>query len=303
MTSGQLQAGTPAQFQAYPLTAGRGARGYWGRFCAVTFQHQGKTVTHRGLVVLSGPMRHAVRVTRAQRLRALRAELTVVQAQIGQKRCRTVKAVQARADTCLRRSPVGKLLQAEATQTAAGIVTLRWWLNTFALWQASQTDGRYLLVTNDFSLSAQRMLELYRAKDALDKRFRVSKQDLRVRPIYLHQDERIEAMLLLNMIALLAYSLLEREVRQQGLPLTLRQLIAQLAGLTVIETHCWDGSVLYRLTPVTADQQHLLAVVARILAQRRVPRVRPALGAGAPGWVRPAPPGAAPPPLLSRAAM
>jgi hypothetical protein len=246
----------------------------------VPFQHDGQTGTHRGLVVLSGPMRHARRVTRAQQLRALRAELAAVQAKIGQKRYRTVKAIQARANTCLRRSPVGHLMQAEAVQHTDGTVTLRWWINTHALWQASQTDGRYLLVTNDLALSAQRMLELYRAKDELDKRFLVSKQDLRVRPIYLHQDDRIEAMLLLNMIALLAYSLLEREVRQHGLPLTLRRLIAQLEDLTVIETHCWDGSVLYRLTPVSADQQALLAVVARILTQRRIPRVRPTLGSG-----------------------
>jgi hypothetical protein len=32
------------------------------------------------------------------------------------------------------------------------------------LWQAMQSDGRYLLVTNDWSLSPQRMLELYHAK-------------------------------------------------------------------------------------------------------------------------------------------
>ncbi|MBU1747101.1 MAG: IS1634 family transposase [Chloroflexi bacterium] len=287
-----LRAVPTVQFRAYPLTAERGARGYWGHFCAVPFQHDGQTVTHRGLVVLSGPMRHARRVTRAQQLRALRAELTAVQAKIGQKRYRTVKAVQARANTCLRRSPVGHLMQAEAAQHADGTVTLGWWINTHALWQASQTDGRYLLVTNDFTLSAQRMLELYRAKDELDKRFLVSKQDLRVRPIYLHQDDRIEAMLLLNMIALLAYSLLEREVRQHGLPLTLRRLIAQLENLTVIETHCWDGSVLYRLTPVSADQQALLAVVAQILAQRCIPRVRPTLS---PSWtsriLRAPPPG------------
>ncbi|MBU0490484.1 MAG: hypothetical protein KKA73_05705 [Chloroflexi bacterium] len=239
-------------------------------------------------------MRHARRVTRAQQLRALRAELTAVQAKIGQKRYRTVQAVQARANTCLRRSPVGKLMQAAAYQTDDGTVALRWWVNTHALWQASHTDGRYLLVTNDFALSAQRMLALYRAKDQLDKRFLISKQDLRVRPIYLHQDDRIEAMLLLNMIALLAYSLLEREVRQHGLPLTLRQLIAQLENLTVIETHCWDGSVLYRLTPVSADQQALLAVVAQILTQRRIPRVRPALGRGGDHLIWLTPPGRAP---------
>lgn len=42
-----------------------------------------------------------------------------------------------------------------------------------------QKDGRYLLVTNAGSLSPDRMLELYRAKDGVEKRFTVFKQDLR----------------------------------------------------------------------------------------------------------------------------
>jgi len=49
------------QFRNYPLNAARGAAGYWGRPCPVTFAHHGRQVTHQGLVVLSGPMRSAVR--------------------------------------------------------------------------------------------------------------------------------------------------------------------------------------------------------------------------------------------------
>jgi transposase len=272
-----LKAVPEAQFRAHPLTAARGRWGTYGLARSVSFTHQGRTVTHRGLVVISGPMCHAVRQGRAQALRALRADLTAVHAKIGRKRCRSVKEVQARADTCLRRSSVGHLMRAEAFTTDAGHVDLRWWIDTDALWHAMQTDGRYLLVTNDWSLSPQRMIELYHAKDGVEKCFRVSKQVLRVRPLYVHSDERIQAMLLLNMLALLVYSLLEREMRQRGLPLTTRRLIERLENLTVIETHCWDGSVLYRLTPVSEEQRHLIAFLTRLVAALRLPRQQPAL--------------------------
>jgi hypothetical protein len=131
-------------------------------------------------------------------------------------------------------------------------VDLRWAVDRLALFKAMQHDGRYLLVTNDWRLAPRRMLELYRSKDALEKRFAVAKQDLRMRPLYVHSDERIRAMLLVNMLALLAYSLLERQVQQAGLHLTTRRIVEQLEGLTVIETHCHDGSILRRLTPLTA---------------------------------------------------
>lgn len=285
-----LQAAPEAHFRAHPLTAERGRQGTYGLACCVSFTHQGRTVTHRGLVVISGPMRHAVRQGRAQALRALRAELTAVRAKIGRKRCRSVKEVQARAATCLRRSSVGRLMRAEAFATDEGRVDLRWWIDTHALWRAMQTDGRYLLVTNDWGLSPQRMLELYHAKDGVEKCFRVSKQVLRVRPLYVHSDERIQAMLMLNMLALLVYSLLEREMRQRGLPLTTRRLIERLEDLAVIETHCWDGSVLQRLTPVSQEQRQLIAFLAYLVAMLRLPRQQPTLACATHRPVSPARP-------------
>lgn len=272
-----LKAVPEAQFRAHPLTAERGRYGTYGLACTVTFTHAGRSVTHRGLVVIAGPMRHAARQGRAQALRALRADLTAVRAKIGRKRYRSLKEVQARADTCLRHSSVGRLMRAEAFATAEGSVDLRWWVDTYALWQAMQTDGRYLLVTNDWSLTPQCMVDLYHAKDGVEKCFRVSKQVLRVRPIYVHSDERIEAMLLINMLALLAYNLLEREMRQHGLHLTTRRLIQQLEDLTVIETQCWDGSVLQRLTPVSEEQRQLITFLSQLVAALRLPRRQPPL--------------------------
>ena len=64
------------------------------------------------------------------------------------------------------------------------------------------------------------MLARYRQKDGGEKRFSVCKSDLKVSPIYLHKDARIEGMLLIHMLALLTYSLLERQARQGGLQMT-----------------------------------------------------------------------------------
>jgi hypothetical protein len=130
------------------------------------------------------------------------------------------------------------------------------------LWQAEQKDGRYLLVSNDWSLSHQLMFQLYRDKDGVEKRFHICKSDLQVSPVYVHQDQRIASMLMLNMLALLAYSLLERQLRQQGLQLTTRQLIKRLQHLSLIETHCHDGSCLRRLTPVDPAVSLILQLVA-----------------------------------------
>jgi transposase len=245
---------------------------YWGIACSVMFEHAGRQVTHRGLVVLSGPMRAAHRQARARKLWALNQALWQVRAKIGQPYYRTVACVQQRANTQLKRSPAGKFMRAHAYADEADQVHLLWGLDQYALWKADQRDGRYLLVTNDWSLSPEQMLALYRQKDGVEKRFTVSKSDLKVSPIYLHKDERIEAMLLINMLALLAYSLLERQVRQNGLQMTTRCIIQKLESLDIIETYCWDGSRLSRLVPIDEEQADLLLALQQVLTQLAIPR-------------------------------
>jgi transposase len=217
-------------------------------------------------------MRSALRKGRAARLRALRQELKEVQDKIGKPYYRTVEAVQKRADTRIKKSPVGKFMRAKAYTDERDQIRLRWGIDRHTLLLAMRKDGRYLLVTNDWRLSPQRMFDLYRDKDGVEKRFTVSKSDLKVSPIYLHKDERIEGMLLINMLALLAYSLLERQVRQNGLQMTTRRIIEKLETLDVIETLCWDGSLLYRIVPVDEEQAALLEILSQVLADLRRPR-------------------------------
>jgi transposase len=250
-----------AELMACPLEPGQSPQ-YWGRGCSVTFSHKGQTVNHKGLVILAGPLRDQLRQTRQAHLQALVQALAQVKAEIGQPRLRTLKAVQRRANARCRDSKVGHLLSVTAYHTQTGQLDLHWQLDTYALWQAEQKDGRYLLVSNDWSLSHQLMFQLYRDKDGVEKRFHICKSDLQVSPVYVHQDQRIASMLMLNMLALLAYSLLERQLRQQGLQLTTRQLIKRLQHLSLIETHCHDGSCLRRLTPVDPAVSLILQLVA-----------------------------------------
>lgn len=62
----------------------------------------------------------------------------------------------------------------------------------------------------------------------------------------------------LNMLALLAYSLLERQARQGGLQMTTRRIIHKLESLDVVETQCRDGSHLLRLVPIDEELVDLL---------------------------------------------
>jgi len=255
---------TDAQFEKNPIVSGETPR-YWGRGCTVRFEHNGHTVIHKGLVVLSGPLRDQLRQARRAKLQALEQELMAVGEAIGKPWLRTVKAVQPRLRSRLRESPVGRFMVVHVYETEAGGVTLRWEIDEATLAEAEHLDGRYLLVTNDWHLSHEAMFQLYRAKDGGEKRFLISKNDLVISPVYLHKDQRIASMTLLNMIALLAYSILERQVRLHGLMLTTRQIIQRLQDVTLIEADFRDGSCMRRITSLTPKTPTLLKSVAAAL--------------------------------------
>jgi transposase len=250
-----------------PLAAKTTAEEYWGMPCEVPFTHAGRTINHRGLVVLSGPMQQALRQARRQDLKELLIALHQIRRKsaAGQKRYRSEKEINARIATQLKRSSVGNLLKVQLTTTPQGRFSLDWHIDGNALQTAERGDGRFLLVTNDFNLSYPQMLALYRKKDTVEKRFEVCKQDLKMRPLHVHSDERIQAMLLLNMIALLVYSLLERQAEQHGLCLTARQIIEQLSTLHLQQIEAYDGSCAWSWIETSEGQVLLLAAILHTL--------------------------------------
>jgi transposase len=257
-----------SEFIPYTLKTRRGDKQYWLKAVSVPFSHEERSVTHRGVAVISGPMRDQLRQNRQKQFDDLEQAFRNIQAKAdaGQKRYRSAKDVTARAATQCRNSKVGKFVTPQATQLD-GKIKLTWWVDTLKRVEAEQRDGRYLIVTNDKKLTIRQMFDTYRAKDGVEKDNRISKSDLCVSPIRLHKDDRIEAYLFINMVALLAYTILERQVKQSGLMITTRRIIEQLDQLSIIETHCWDGSYLIRMTPVTQEQADLLRILTNIVGQ------------------------------------
>jgi len=237
---------------------------YWGVKRPITFTYKNektgeeKKVTHTALVVFSEATYRSWRRKYIGQLRELSTQLQQeVKDRLNEPHWRTTKAIRRSVRARLNKSPVGKAMKVEVWGKR-GDVKMRWRVDRKVLHEMCRLKGRYLLVTDHPDLSAVEMLETYKDKDKVEKKFRVVKGVLRVRPIYLHKDERIAAMLLVNMIALLVYSLAERRCRRHGLKITGRQMLYEFEPLHVIETRFKDGSVLYRSMPLTPHQQEIL---------------------------------------------
>ncbi|MGH9610084.1 MAG: IS1634 family transposase [Candidatus Acidiferrales bacterium] len=89
-----------------------------------------------------------------------------------------------------------------------------WQLDQAALSLAERDDGVFPLISNDRMLSAEQVLRAYKRQPFVEKRFSQFKTDFAVAPVYLQDVARISGLLAVYFFALMAQTLLERELRR-----------------------------------------------------------------------------------------
>jgi hypothetical protein len=156
-----------------------------------------------------------VKAARERALRRAEEKLERVRNGLGGRYYRTRKQVDARVGQILV-GPVKDLIEVK-TATRKGRPTISWRRAEEAIADAARADGVYALATNlpDRRLGANAILTRYKGQQIVERRHRDLKQTLRVRPIFLHNDDRIHALVSIIGIALLVFGLIEAELRKR----------------------------------------------------------------------------------------
>jgi hypothetical protein len=217
----------------------------------------------------------SVAAARQRALDKAEAALARISNGLGGRYCKTRKQVDAKVARIL----TGKVkdLIAVTTGTRKGKPVISWARDTAAIAVASRLDGLYALATNlpgnddGTELTALEVLKIYKDQWIAGQRHRDLKQTLRVRPVFLHNDDRIEALIAVIGIALLIFGLIEAELRAAigpGIALpgilpegraaipTARAALAAFDGLCA--TYTTSGLVLDKLTSI---QRTILALL------------------------------------------
>ncbi len=229
----------------------------------------------RAAYIWSSEEAASVAAARERALARAEAALGRVRNGLGGRYYKTRRQVDARVAQILTGS-VKDLIQVR-TGTRAGKPVITWQRDHDAIAAASQLDGLYALATNlpghddGAALTALDVLEIYKDQWIVEQRHRDLKQTLRVRPVFLHNDDRIEALIAVIGIALLIFGLIEAELRAAlgpGVPLpgilpegraaipTARAALAAFDGLHL--TYTPGGPVLDKLTSI---QRTILALL------------------------------------------
>jgi hypothetical protein len=235
----------------------------------VTDPQSGDRRTFRVLYVWSSEEASSVAEGRQRALARAESDLGSVRRGLG-RHYKNKQQVDAKVATIL--GPAVRDLLKVSTGITDGRPTLCWQRAANAIAVASRCDGLYALATNiPGRLSPRKILTTYKKQWVVEQRHRDAKQTLRVRPIFLHNDDRIEALISVVGLALLVFGLIENAVRKgigegelleavlpekRAAAPTGRAILSAFQGLHL--TYTVDG---LRLDPLTATQRRILKIL------------------------------------------
>jgi Domain of unknown function (DUF4277)/Transposase DDE domain len=188
----------------------RGTLGDW----KVSDPETGETRRFRVAYIHSSEEQEQVAAARERALRKAEEQLQRVKNGLGGRYYKTRKQVETRVARIIDTNIEG--LITTATGTRNGKPTLTFKRNQDAIAATARTDGIYALATNlpHKRLTAGQVLRDYKGQQIVERRHRDYKQTLKVRPIFLHNDDRIYALTSIIGIALLIFGLIETETRK-----------------------------------------------------------------------------------------
>ncbi|MCA1678022.1 MAG: IS1634 family transposase [Actinobacteria bacterium] len=181
----------------------------------------GDQVCLRALYVHSSEEQAACRRSRARALERTEQKLARVERGLGSRHYPDHEAVARKLAQLLQGTP-GRFLRAEAGEQA-GKPTLRYWRDEDAIAHAERLDGIYCLISNvtKDEADAAKLLAWFKEQEQVERSHRTLKGPLRVRPLFVQNDERIVALIAVCCFALMIYTLIERDARHHypdGLP-------------------------------------------------------------------------------------
>jgi hypothetical protein len=181
-----------------------------------TNPQSGEKEVFRRLYVISGEERDTCRKVRGQQMARAEGELGKIQAGLGKRQLKTGAQVAARAEGVLAKRHLAGLYRVTVGEQE-DTPTLEWAIDVQAWERAEALDGYYVLLCSwpKEKASASDLLVRYKQEGTIERRFGDWKGPLRVRPVFVTNNARMAALILLLHLALMIYCLIEREARRR----------------------------------------------------------------------------------------
>lgn len=173
-------------------------------------------LTVRRVLVYSGGNATAKAKARDKRLAKASEDLDKLTRLAGSRYYKTREKIAEKIGVIAKTRRVTDCLHTEITDGPDGKPVLAWHFDQDVLDIQAKADGWYALITNqepEHASPAETFLQ-YKGQPQVERRYSELKGPLAVAPFFLHDNKRLTALLHVLMLALLVYSLIERQVRR-----------------------------------------------------------------------------------------
>ena len=115
---------------------------------------------------------------------------------------------------------------------------IKYKLNPNKIAQDEKLDGIKGFITNDFNLAPNDVIAHYNNQYEVERAFRISKTDMRIRPIYHRLENRIKTHILVCLVSYAVYKELERKLKLNNITFDfsqklLRKIIEHLIAIKI----------------------------------------------------------------------
>ena len=132
-------------------------------------------------------------------------------------------------------SRAASLFETDVKKRVDGGAKLLWHkVQTWRNW-ATLTEGCYMLRTNINDWSGEELWKAYIQLTEAEAAFRIHKSDLKIRPVWHHKTERVQAHILVCFLAYVLWKTLARMCNGAGLGDEPRRMFAELGKIRVVD--------------------------------------------------------------------
>jgi hypothetical protein len=226
--------------------------GYGVAETSLEFSHNGRRMDARGIVVLSERKAEQDRKRREEAIKSIESKLEEIRSEkLNGRKWMKPEFVRKKVDAAIqRKARYAHLIRADV-KGEYGHLSLSYDVDREELERESRLDGKYVLATTLRDWAAERVFEGYRSRYLVEARIRNIKDEIAVRPVFLHSDERIRALVFVSVLALMVYTLMEIVARRSRMlsvwgnrnaPITARQLLLLFGRIGLVELTMKDRS-------------------------------------------------------------
>jgi transposase len=150
---------------------------------------------------------------REKQIKKIEAEINILKEKVGMPYYRDAKKLQAKIDLLCKRYPEGRHLQVELLTSDGKAISLSYKWDKGAIEKEARLDGIYLLGTTLMEHPMGTVFRLFKEQHYSESANKDLKGPLRIRPVFLQNQGRIESLIFILFLSLMVYMFLERWYR------------------------------------------------------------------------------------------